>query len=108
MKAWILTKQGWGSSHHNLRFKEVAKRMVPAVDHILGQPEQTVLICMHGRAIRILLCVLLNYPLRSMDIFEHENVCLYVLNYAGGIFTIERYNDTVHLQELKKTIIPVS
>lgn len=86
----------------------VAKRMVPAVDHILNQPDKTVLICMHGRAIRILLCILLNYPLRSMDLFEHENACLYLLNYTGGIFTIERYNDTVHLQELKKSIISIN
>ncbi|HEY3430639.1 MAG TPA: histidine phosphatase family protein, partial [Cyclobacteriaceae bacterium] len=53
---------------------EVVQRMKPAVDHILSkEDEKTILICMHGRAIRILLCHLLNYPLRSMDMFEHEN-----------------------------------
>jgi probable phosphoglycerate mutase len=39
----------------------------------------------------------LNYPLKSMDMFEHENLCLYVLNYTGSMFQVERYNDVSHL-----------
>jgi broad specificity phosphatase PhoE len=78
---------------------EVVKRMQPAIDHIMSRTaEQTVLVCMHGRAIRILLCVLLNYPLRCMDTFDHENLCLYQLHYNGAFFTVERYNDTTHLR----------
>lgn len=82
---------------------EVVARMKPAVDHIMSKEnEKTILICMHGRAIRILLCHLLNYPLRSMDMFEHENACLYVLNYTGSMFNVELYNNVDHLQSLKK------
>lgn len=78
---------------------EVVIRMKPAVEHILSNPrEKTILICMHGRAMRILLCHLLNYPLKSMDMFEHENLCLYVVNYTGSLFNIEVYNDTTHLK----------
>lgn len=78
--------------------EDVIVRMKPAVDHIMSQKdESTVLICMHGRAIRILLCHLLNYPLKSMDMFEHENLCLYVLNYTGSMFQVERHNDVRHL-----------
>lgn len=78
---------------------DVVKRMKPAIDHIMSRDdEKTVLVCMHGRAIRILLCVLLNYPLRSMDNFEHENLCLYQLHYNGSFFTVERHNDTAHLR----------
>jgi len=81
---------------------EVVIRMKPAVSHIMSkQNEQTILICMHGRAMRILLCHLLNYPLRSMDMFEHENLCLYILNYTGSMFSIELYNNTHHLKALK-------
>jgi broad specificity phosphatase PhoE len=77
---------------------DVVKRMKPAVDYIMNKPEEkTILVCMHGRAIRILLCYLLNYPLRCMDMFEHQNLCLYVLNYSGSMFSLERYNDTSHL-----------
>jgi broad specificity phosphatase PhoE len=45
---------------------------------------------MHGRAIRILLCQLLNYPLKSMDMFEHENLCLYLLEQTGSHFTVRK------------------
>lgn len=77
---------------------DVAIRMRPAIEHIMAQPnEQKVLVCMHGRAIRILLCMLLNYPLRSMDTFDHENLCLYLVDYNGSFFTVDRYNDTAHL-----------
>ena len=81
--------------------EDVIVRMKPAMDHIMSQPnEKTILICMHGRAIRILLCHLLNYPLKSMDMFEHENLCLYVLNHTGSMFQMEWYNDTRHLRLL--------
>lgn len=79
--------------------QDVVLRMQPAMDHIMSKPEEkTVLICMHGRAIRILLTMLLNYPLKSMDMFEHENLCLYLLNYTGSMFQMEKYNDTAHLR----------
>lgn len=79
--------------------EDVVRRMQPVVDHIVAQErEQNVLICMHGRAIRILLCILLNYPLKSMDMFEHENLCLYLLDYNDSFFTVDLYNDTTHLR----------
>ena len=78
---------------------DVVKRMQPAVDHIMANTnEQTILICMHGRAIRILLCMLLHHPLKSMDMFEHENLCLYILDHIGSAFTIKLHNDTTHLR----------
>ena len=78
---------------------DVIKRMKPAVEHILSHPEErNIIICMHGRAIRILLCHLLNYPLKSMDMFEHENCCVYILNYTGSMFSVELYNSTAHLK----------
>ena len=78
---------------------DVVKRMQPAIDHIMARTdEETVLVCMHGRAIRIILCLLLNYPLKSMDMFEHENLCLYMLQYSGSMFTIKLHNDTNHLR----------
>lgn len=97
--------QQWQLGNTNLRIdggespEEVVVRMKPAMDHIMSRTkEKTILICMHGRAIRILLCYLLNYPLRSMDMFDHTNLCLYVLNFTGSMFHVERYNDTSHLR----------
>ena len=76
----------------------VAERQKSVIQTILSRPEEeTILICMHGRAMRILLCQLLNYPLRCMDQFEHRNLCLYQLDYTGSMFTVKRYCDTAHL-----------
>jgi broad specificity phosphatase PhoE len=78
---------------------DVVVRMKPAVDYIISKTEeQTILVCMHGRAIRILLCILLNYPLKSMDMFEHENLCLYLLEQSGSTFSIRLHNDISHLR----------
>jgi len=95
----------WQKGNTDLRIEggespeDVVRRMKPAVDLIMDQPqEKTILICMHGRAIRILMCYLLNYPLRCMDMFEHQNLCLYELNYTGSVFSVERYNDVTHLR----------
>ena len=51
---------------------------------------------MHGRAMRILLTLMLNYPLKSMDTFEHSNLGLYELTYTGTMFTVDKFNDTSH------------
>jgi broad specificity phosphatase PhoE len=83
---------------------DVSKRQEVALKHILNnRMESTVLVCMHGRAMRILLCKLLNYPLRCMDMFEHENLCLYLVEGTGSSFSIRKYNDTTHLKEIHKS-----
>ncbi|MEJ8756981.1 histidine phosphatase family protein [Pontibacter sp. H259] len=80
----------------------VAARQVSVIETILSRPEEeTILICMHGRAMRILLCQLLKYPLRCMDQFEHQNLCLYQLDYTGSMFTVKKYCDTEHLHVSK-------
>jgi len=78
----------------------VMERQKEAMTHILAGPEEKLLICMHGRAMRILLCLLLKYPLKFMDEFEHANLCLYKLNYTGSKFSIDWHNDTRHLRDL--------
>jgi probable phosphoglycerate mutase len=104
---WMLGQWQVGNTHERIEGGEspedVVTRQDVAIEHILSKKEEsTILICMHGRAIRILLCRLLNYPLRSMDMFEHENLCLYQLDYTGNMFSIKKYNDTNHLEVLKK------
>lgn len=80
---------------------EVLTRLKSAIDYIMRKSdEKTVLICMHGRAIRILLCLLLKYPLKSMDMFEHQNLCLYEVNYTGSMYSVVKYNDVHHLRSL--------
>ena len=102
---WILKQ--WQEGRTDLRIEggespdEVARRQVPAIEHIMSaKNESTILVCMHGRAMRILLCQLLQYPVKAMDTCEHENLCLYVLNFPGTLFSVEKFNDTTHLDDL--------
>ena len=84
---------------------QVMDRQKEAFDHILNQPaEQEILICMHGRAIRILVSWLLNYDLRYMDEFPHANLGLYLLTYNGHFFQVLKRNDTSHLKNLRELV----
>ena len=102
---WMMKQ--WESGNTSLRLQggespdEVALRQQPVIEKFLAEEGSNILVCMHGRAIRILLCQLLHYPLKSMDMFEHSNVCLYVLEYDGTAFSVVKYNDSAHLKNLK-------
>lgn len=77
---------------------EVSIRLKKMMDLILFRPEERcVLLCVHGRIIRILLCVLLNYPLWCMDLFIHDNLCVYELRYTGTFFSVYQFSNTEHL-----------
>lgn len=78
---------------------DVAIRLNRAMKYILDQGGSHILICMHGRAIRILMTVLLGYDLRYMDVFRHENLCCYELHQTGnGRIYLDKY----HPSPLKK------
>nr|WP_294898451.1 histidine phosphatase family protein [uncultured Pedobacter sp.] len=80
---------------------EVHLRQAEAMNHILAKKqEKTVLICMHGRALRLLLCALMNKTFNHMDDFPHKNTSLYVLDYDGKDFSIEVFNSVAHLQQV--------
>jgi broad specificity phosphatase PhoE len=77
---------------------EVAARQRPFIELLHSRPdEEIVLVCLHGRALRVLLCQLLGYPLRYMDGFEHQNLCLYKLHGVDGRYTIRNFLDVSHL-----------
>jgi broad specificity phosphatase PhoE len=79
--------------------EEVLARQLPALSYILKQEnEDTILVAMHGRAMRILLTHLTKQPLKNMDQFEHTNTCLYLISYAEGNFTLLKQNDLSHLK----------
>lgn len=81
--------------------KMVASRQKEAMEHILKQEEEKqILICMHGRAMRILMCWLLKYDLKQMDEFPHSNLGLYQLFFSGTMFRLDRINSTTHLKDV--------
>src|SRR5476649_302398 len=78
---------------------EVKERQLEALATIMSHPdEKTVLICMHGRALRLLLCLLTGKPLSEMDSFPHQNLILYKINYDGEKFEIIDFNNAKHLK----------
>lgn len=78
---------------------EVKARQLQALEVIMNHPEEEqVLICMHGRAMRLFLCVLLGKPLTEMENFPHQNLVLYKVIYDGDKFEIADFNNALHLQ----------
>jgi broad specificity phosphatase PhoE len=78
---------------------DVADRQQPVIDIILSRTEEKkILICMHGRAMRVLLCTLLQKPLREMENFKHHNLGLYHLFLkSDGKVVIEKENNIEHI-----------
>lgn len=100
--------KGWNSGNFELKMEggesplEVEKRLLDAWSHIISNKnEENILICMHGRAMRILLASILHNDLRRMDDFGHHNLGLYIMNYSSlsGLI-IEKSNCREHLNNL--------
>lgn len=74
-----------------LTFLEEVKRVDTA---------KNVLVCMHGRALRLLLCTISGLSLTQMDRFPHANVSLYKIYFDGKDFEIIDFNNRDHLKHL--------
>ena len=71
------------------------------IKKILEGKEKLILVCMHGRAMKIMLAWLSGDPISNMDLFEHDNLSLYILHYHKGKFEIHVTNDRSHLSDIK-------
>ncbi|MDA0314442.1 MAG: histidine phosphatase family protein [Bacteroidetes bacterium] len=81
----------------------VAERLNRAIQQIIHGPGNTILVCMHGRAMRIFLSLICQTPLKDMDQYEHGNLCLYLLQQEEeGGFVLLNQNDQDHLKGLKQ------
>jgi probable phosphoglycerate mutase len=84
---------------------EVLKRQKEALEIIMSHPdEKDVLICMHGRAMRLFLCLLTDKPLTEMENFPHQNLVLYKVVYDGTKFEIVGFNNSEHLKNAPKNL----
>jgi len=80
----------------------VAKRLKLALEEILSGSGNTILVCMHGRAMRIFLSLILGTDLKMMDQYSHQNLCLYVVDQKEtGEFQLIKHNETTHLKGLE-------
>ncbi|MFT5512383.1 MAG: broad specificity phosphatase PhoE [Bacteroidia bacterium] len=81
---------------------EMYARQEQGWDKILSDNHQNILVCMHGRAMRSFLSLLLNTPLRDMDQYPHTNLCLYTLEKNGETnCRLLIKNDVRHLKAFK-------
>lgn len=98
--------QAWSSG--NLDFSspggespnEVAVRQNAALASVFSNNHRgPILICMHGRAMRLLLCTLTGKPASQMDFFEHDNTSLYVLSSyeSSDYYQVKVFNSLEHL-----------
>lgn len=95
----------WNNGNYNVAVangetpNQLQARQKEALQIIMSDAdEKSILICMHGRAMKSLICTLLNEPLSHMDNYEHRNTCLYLFNYTAHSFELELSNDISHLE----------
>jgi probable phosphoglycerate mutase len=76
------------------------ERQKPGWEAIKSSTYSNILVCMHGRAMRSFLSLMLNTSLTEMDQYPHTNLCLYVLDVINGEAKLVRKNDVTHLATL--------
>lgn len=80
---------------------DIMARQKKAFEYILSEPGSPVLVCLHGRALKIMLAWLSGKCLSQQDTFHHDNLSLYILNVSeDGKVEIEVSNDRSHLESL--------
>ena len=94
----------WNSGNYDVAVangetpNQLQERQKKALEFIMKNThEKTVLVCMHGRALKSFICLLLNIPLLNMDNYQHQNTCLYQLDFDGEKFELLIENDVSHL-----------
>jgi broad specificity phosphatase PhoE len=84
----------WNTGQVSLKIKggespvDVVNRQIPVIEQLQNDPAQKILICMHGRAMRILLSNFIDQDLTKMDTYEHHNLGLYLLELDENGFKI--------------------
>jgi len=79
---------------------QLAKRAQTCITYFNEINRKNILVCTHGRTIRVLACLMLNRPLTAMEDFHHANLGLYRFDMDGDGWQCTLYNDIRHLQGL--------
>ncbi len=104
-KYWQIIET-WKSGNLEPRLKggenplDVQKRQKEALDYIASQPEDLILVCMHGRALKIMLAWITGLHLKEMDNFDHDNLSLYILEIKDNTWRIREHDVRHHLKAL--------
>lgn len=77
---------------------EMSIRLIKGFNKVLDDDYDTVLLCIHGRALRILLSKIIDNDLTKMDKYVHSNTGLYILEYKNYKYEILGSNLRDHLE----------
>lgn len=80
--------------------QDVYDRVSVAFDRVVNKGGAVNLICMHGRALRILMSYILQTPLKDMDEYKHSNLGLYLVEKGEEGFKLLKKNDLNHASAL--------
>ena len=76
---------------------EMSVRLMKGFNKVLEDNHDTVLLCIHGRALRILLSKIIDNDLTKMDKYVHSNTGLYIIEYRNKKYEILGSNLSDHL-----------
>ena len=76
---------------------EMSERLVKGFDKIIKEKHENVLLCIHGRALRILLSKIIDKDLTKMDKYTHSNTGVYIIDYNNKKYDIVAKNLRNHL-----------
>ena len=77
---------------------EMSVRLVKGFNKVLEDNHDIVLLCIHGRALRILLSKIIDNDLTKMDKYIHSNTGLYIIEYRDGKYEILGSNLRDHIK----------
>jgi broad specificity phosphatase PhoE len=104
--AFLEVVEKWQGGNYEAKFEggespnDVSLRMNETIELIKSRTdEKRILVCMHGRAMRLLLCMLLEKPFSQMGDFPHQNTTLYKISFDDGHFSVIDFNNTDHLKD---------
>lgn len=105
--AFLQMSESWQAGNFDAKFEggespnDVLKRLQESAELInRNTEEKTILICMHGRAMRLFLCLLLNKSLSEMTEFPHKNTTLYRLQLTEEGCSVLDFNNINHLENI--------
>ncbi len=77
---------------------EMVVRLIIGLEKILNDNLDSVLLCIHGRALRVLLSKIIDNDLTMMDKYVHSNTGMYIIEYNEGKYSIIKSNLREHLE----------
>lgn len=93
----------WESGNYDAALPEgesatqLGERLTRFINHLRQRPEELLLVCSHGRAMRGLMCLLEGNPLSMMSTYGHSNTGLWIAQQRVDGFELLKKNDISHL-----------